>query len=215
MKPRYQVYLYPAANRGYGRRVDKRRGFKRWFVSYETRRTDNSKPRREIEWLDVETREEAREARDRRYTELLLAGAKWKGQEPKKLPARPPKKKKLHPDDHLQPNWIKRRFWRVVINGEYIGGSYSKVEARKIRDNHLKQREVLRPCLCCGKRPVWGGGKRGNALMHDEPDCPAYAIIKHRDISKMRKALIWAKHLRNGKFPIKGVIHKSKIEHLL
>ena len=209
MKPQYQVYLF--RGKGYGRRHDKRRGNPRFFISYETRKPDGSSPRKEIEWLDVETREEAKAERDRRYAELLLAGAKWKGEQPKKIVK--PKKKKVHPDDFLQEQWVKRRWWKVVIDKKCIGGSSSKIEARKLRDLHLKGEKLLKPCRCCGKTPVWESN--GLTLSHDEPDCPAYAIIKHRDISKFVKATIWNKHLRKGKFEIKGVIHRSQLEHLL
>jgi hypothetical protein len=207
---KYQVYLFPGPTRGFGLRKDPRRGLKRWYVSYETRRTDNSKARYEQEWLDVETEEEALAARDRRYTELLLAGAKWKGEEKKKIPI--PRKKELGPDEYLCKQTVSRVYWTVKVKKEYIGGSFSKIEARKIRDNHFSKREALRPCLCCGKPPVWTGI---TTLAHDEPDCPSYAIIKARDISKVRKVVIWNKHLRRGKFAVKGVIGKSKIEHLL
>ncbi|MDA0768303.1 MAG: hypothetical protein O3A92_15950 [Verrucomicrobia bacterium] len=213
---KYKVYLFPGGNRGCGRRHDKRRGFIRYFISYETRLPDNTRPRHEVEWIDVGSMEEAREARDRRYTELLLAGAEWKGNEEKKIPI--PRKKVLRPDEYLCRQHVKKVYWTVKVGRKYLGGSFSKMEARKIRDRHFSNREILKPCLRCGKRPVWRGfglEGRGNALEHDEPDCPSYAIIKARDISKMRKAEIWNRHLRGGKFPVKGILHKSKIEHLL
>lgn len=219
MKPNYQVYLYHKSNQGFGFTTDKRTGVRQYHVSYETRRTDNTEPRKEKEAVDVNSLEEAKEARDRRYTELLLHGAKWKGKEANKLPSAPAPRKIMHPDQYLKRKLVKRVFWEVEFNGKYVGGSFSKVEARKIRDIHFHNREILRPCLCCGKPPVWrrsakGAGRRG-ALLHDEPDCPAYSIIQDATISKMKKAEVWNRHLRNGKFHVKGRITKDQINHLL
>ena len=210
MKQRHQIYLF--RGKGYGRRYDKRRNFARFFISYETRKLDGSSPRKEIEWLDVETREEAKAERDRRYAELLLAGAKWKGEEPKKIVK--PKKKKIHPDDFLHQHWVKKRWWKVVIDKKFVGGSYSKLEARKIRDMHLKneQEAKLKPCPECGETPVFS--KNHHTLSHGG-DCPLAFTLGVRDIGKYKKIVLWNTKIRKGEFKGKEKIYLSDVEHLL
>lgn len=208
MKPRYQVYLYPNKNHGYGKRGG------RWFVSYETRRTDNSKPRREIEWLKVETEEQAKSERDRRYTELLLYGAKYKGQGKENRKLVKPKKKEVHPDEYLCKQFVKQVYWTVKIGKEYIGGSRSKVEARKIRDKYLKGKTdaTLKPCPECGKTPVFSSNHR--TLKH-EGDCPLAFTMAIRDVSKFAKITLWNRRIRRGQFKGKKKIYYSDIEEYL
>lgn len=209
----YKIRLYKGPKQGYGCRIDPRSGRRRFYISYETvPKSGNGKPRREVEWIDVENLEQAKEERYRRYTELLLHGAEWKGRAKK---IKPKKKKKVHPDQYLCKQYVRQVYWTVKIGTKYIGGSRSKMEARRLRDAYLRDKRApdLKPCPECGQTPTFT--KNHWTLEHDNPECPLRFRMAIRDVSKVAKISLWNNKIRRGNFRGQENIYMSDIEHLL
>lgn len=154
MKPRNKFLknreiILPALStktKGRGVGYNKKKG--RYFISY----LDNGK--RTEEYLNVDNMEDAVKERDRRYIELILAGAKRKGERvktPKHNAGRFVESTSVDRYIHEKKVTV-TRYVVILSRNNYVGTYNTKEEARKARDEAHKE-SILKPCAICGKQP--------------------------------------------------------------
>lgn len=201
---KFQVFLPHHDQHG----VKFHRSKKVWTVTWTEARPDGSDPKIVYEVVEAKTKEEAKKERNRIYTRLLLAGAKYHN-DIKPVPKKRIRKvsEAVGEDDYLRPKWIKLKRWQVVIEGKVVSTHEDKEDARKARDRHLREMR-MRPCKVCGKRPVWvRKGKHGRKdLVHREDGCPNQIEIKSNYFSVQDKIDLWNDRVYNGKFGHTGVL---------
>ena len=156
---RHRVVLPTGPRKGFGLMKG------RWYISYQV------DGKLEREFIDVDTEEQAIEARDRRYLELLLSGQATRRGDRK--PREPRKVRVKAPEDInrcIQEMKFEVIRYKLIIGRKYYGMFKSIMKARARRDEILEQL-AIKPCLICGRKPVLIERRVSKfKLVHD--DCP-------------------------------------------
>ena len=168
-----------------------------WVANVEVERADGTRYKDRY-LLGRGTKEEAIEARKVLFTRLLLEGAQWKKNKRVEKIDKTPKVE--HADDFLQPFFVQQKKWRVCIDGEVVGTSYSKMEARRIRDQHI-ERCSLKRCFTCKRRAVIveRNRLRKRMVIHEEDDCPNKVRLTSKLTSLNAKIEAWNSYYRKRK----------------
>ena len=146
-----KYWLYK--NKRNGCRFDETRNL--WFITYEVDEP-NGKREKVREYLpeDVRTKEEACEARDRKYARMLMNGAQWKEHHRtvwarRSAAGKKARKKKVRLKDYIKDRsqfLTKIRTvihkYEVNINGKKLGTFSNYREATRVRDRYITRHMV-------------------------------------------------------------------------
>jgi hypothetical protein len=211
---KWNIVLPVGRNKSYGFDKKKERWFTVIIVNGAIEKTYN----------DATTEAEAIAIRDSRFASLEMNSGAVRMT--KKL-TQAESNSKLPRADKIKPTpmqyitaiekMVKTTYYKVTVNGVYVGKSKDVVKARKIRNDYLSRTGGCKPCATCGRLPeINYDGKSDNKVMR-HADCPnEYQSVRAPKYSLIARwnARLWRRH-RDGLeiVPEDGAVPPRLAEH--